>query len=104
MDKSESSARPRIFQRRDGSWAAAVEVTPGIITIGRLVVVPDRNEYDRFEDALESARNELKAAVGAILEEQRRVAISDSEAREEIEVAFARYDYTVFHAFETLRQ
>jgi hypothetical protein len=96
-------SRPWAFQKRDGSWALAVEETPVVITIGKLVIIPDRNEYDRFEEALQSARNELKAAVGAIVEKYRYGAITSSEAREEIEVAFARYDYMTLNALEALR-
>jgi hypothetical protein len=96
-------SRPRVFQKRDGSLALAVEETPGVITIGRLVIVLDPSELDHFENALQRARNELKAAVGAIIGNYQHGAISNSEAREEIEVAFARYDYAIFHALEALR-
>jgi hypothetical protein len=88
----------KVFRRRDGSWVVAY-AQDGVTRIGKLTVVPDRTDLDRFETALQDARNTLRAATLAIAAEGLCVA----EAHEEIEIAFARYDLDAFHATEALR-
>ena len=89
---------PRVFQRRDGSWVVAYDDS-GVTRIGRLTIVPDGTDLDRFKDALSTARNALEHAVrsavgGAIA----------SASHEALEDAFAAYDFNTFHALEALRE
>jgi hypothetical protein len=88
----------KVFRRRDGSWVVAFD-EDGVTRIGKLTVVPDRAELDRCEAALQDARDTLGAAMLAIAAER----LSVAEAHEEIEFAFARYDFEIFHATHALR-
>jgi hypothetical protein len=105
MDESESNHRlsagqgaPRVFQRRDGGWVLAYD-EDGVTRIGRLIVVPDRTELDRFKDALQRARDELEGAVSDIAHQ----GLCIDEAPDALAIAFARFDYLLFRALEALR-
>jgi hypothetical protein len=51
----------KYYRKRDGSWAIAYELRPGVIKFGRLVSVPDRTALDHYEDALWRARAAFRA-------------------------------------------
>jgi hypothetical protein len=88
----------KVFRRPDGSWMVAYD-EDGVTRIGKLTVVPNRTDLDRFETALHDARNTLRVATLAIAAE----GLSVAAAHEEIETAFARYDFEIFYALEALR-
>ena len=58
-------ATRKYYRRKDGSLALAIEIAPGVIEFGRLVVVPRRTIIDAFEDALGQARAALRTGVEA---------------------------------------
>jgi lipoate-protein ligase A len=107
MDDRESTHRlsarqaaSKVFRRRDGGWAVAHD-EDGVTFIGRLVIVPDRTALDEFENAIQFARDQLKAAM-------RVVASVEPDARpvnyEILEGAFAEYDFRMARALEVLRE
>ena len=106
MDEIESThhlsagqGAPRVFQTRDGGWVVAYD-EDGVTRIGKLIVVPDRTELDRFKDALQRARDELEAAISDIAHQ----GLFIDEARDALAIAFARFDFLVFHTLEALRR
>lgn len=105
MDKSEFIHRtavrqgaPRVFQKRDGGWVVAHE-EDGVTFIGQLTLVPRCTAFDRFEDALQSARDELEATVNDIAHQ----GLDIDQARDALANAFGRFDFLLFHALEALR-
>jgi hypothetical protein len=105
MDDIESTYRlspeqgaPRVYQRRDGGCVVAHD-EDGVTFVGKLTIVPRKTDLDRFEDALQSARNDLEGAVSDIVHQ----GLFIDDARDALAIAFGRYDFEVFHAFEALR-
>jgi hypothetical protein len=86
----------RVYQRRDGRYVV-VHDEDGVTWVGNLTIVPRRTEFDRFEDALQSARDELEATVSGIAHQ------GLDEARDALAVAFGRFDFLLFHALGVLR-
>lgn len=99
MDTGESTHRlsarqgaPQVYQRRDSAWVVAHD-EDGVTFIGKLTLVPRRTAFDRFEDALQSVRDELEATVNDIAHQVR-----DIEARNALAAAFRGFDFLLFHA------
>jgi hypothetical protein len=78
----------KYYRKRDGSWAIAYELQPGVIKFGRLVSVPDRTALDHYEDALWRARAAFRGHLGA----------------SDVDSAFAVLEASVDAAPEALRQ
>ena len=101
MDDIESShptvadqGKPKVIQKRDGSWAVAYLDDDGVIRIGKLTLVPALTGLDRFENALDLARRDLESAVRAAIDARSHEAVTD---------AFGVFHFLVFHAWEALR-
>ena len=86
--------KPKVFQKRDGSWAVACLDDDGVIRIGKLTLVPAQTGLDRFEGALDLARRDLETAVRDAIAARSHEAVTD---------AFGVFDFLVFHALEALR-
>jgi hypothetical protein len=84
---SAEQGAPRVYQRRDGGWVVAHH-DDGVTFIGKLTVVPDRTNLDRFEDEFQRARKMLQEGIAA--------GVADD--------AFALFDFRIFHALEALRE
>jgi hypothetical protein len=76
------------YRRRDGGLMLAVEVTPGIIELGRLTLVPDRTALSTYEDTVGRAR----------------AAFRDDLAASGVDVALAILEAAIDAAFERLRE
>jgi hypothetical protein len=94
MEDGESTPRlsamqsaPLVLQRRDGSWVVAYN-DDGVTRIGKLTVVPDRTDLDRFEDEFWRARKMLQDGVAAGL----------------VDDALALFDFRMSAALEALRE
>lgn len=55
----------KYYRKRDGSWALAIELQPGVIEFGRLVLVPDKTALDAYESAVGRARKALRTVLDA---------------------------------------
>lgn len=106
MDDREFSQRlsamqgaPRVHRRRNGSWIVAYD-GHGVTRIGKLTAVPARTDLDRLEDALQTARNDLEAAVNGLAQQ----GLFLDEASDDLALAFARHGFEVFLALEALKE
>ena len=64
-DHSEARRSRKYLRRRDGSLMLAVEETPNVFTLGKLVIIPSPSAIDRFEDAFMKARKTLQDGLDA---------------------------------------
>jgi hypothetical protein len=64
-DHSEARRSRKYLRRRDGALMLAVEETPGVFTLGKLVIIPSPSAIDRFEDTFIRARKTLQDGIDA---------------------------------------
>ena len=90
MDASDHNGvrlRRKYLRRRDGALMLAVEESPNVFTLGKLVIIPSPSAVGRFEDTFMKARKTLQDGLDA--------GVAD---------ALPLFDFRVGEALEALRE